>query len=117
MAIEMTKREVLDTFNCVSVHYCDLQNILGSCSADVAFKIGYTCGVYGWNASVYVLNHRTAIVTGYRPFGTFKVSEDIRKIEHEIGTIRNFEERRAKADEAIKAIIAEVDEEIRRRFN
>lgn len=30
----------------------------------------YTCGVYGWNADIYMLDFDTVIVIGYRPFGT-----------------------------------------------
>lgn len=29
----------------------------------------YTCGVYGWNADIYMLDIDTVLVVGYRPFG------------------------------------------------
>ena len=33
----------------------------------------YTCGVYGWNADVFIIDMDTAVVAGYRPFGNIKV--------------------------------------------
>lgn len=41
----------------------------------------YTCGYYGWNADVFVLDKDTVIVAGYRPFGNVKVdTEQLREI-------------------------------------
>jgi hypothetical protein len=45
---------------------CDLQSAL----PDPAY---YTCGVYGWNADVFILDTNTVVVAGYRPFGNVKV--------------------------------------------
>lgn len=35
------------------------------------------CGVYGWNADVYVIDYDTVIVTGYRPFGNMKLPREV----------------------------------------
>lgn len=41
----------------------------------------YTCGIYGWNADVFVLDMDTVVVAGYRPFGNVKVdTEQLREI-------------------------------------
>nr|DAF49273.1 MAG TPA: hypothetical protein [Caudovirales sp. ctrNG92] len=40
--------------------YCELSNLLRNHS-----PIAYTCGVYGWNYDVYVINGLT-VCTGYR---------------------------------------------------
>ena len=43
-----------------SCGYCDLQNLFRHTS-----PTAYTCGVYGWNFDVYVIDG-VAITTGYR---------------------------------------------------
>ena len=64
-ARQTTMREVKESFdNVIRVYYCDLQYLLRRES-----RIGYTAGVYGWNADVYDVGNGVAIVTGYRPFG------------------------------------------------
>ena len=45
------------------VGYCELQNELKNIEPDY-----YTCGVYGWNADIYIMSD-FIICTGYRPFG------------------------------------------------
>ena len=53
---------------------CDLQSAL----PDPTY---YTCGVYGWNADVFILDMDTVVVAGYRPFGNVKVdTEQLREI-------------------------------------
>ena len=53
---------------------CDLQFAL----PEPAY---YTCGVYGWNADVFILDMNTVVVAGYRPFGNVKVdTEQLREI-------------------------------------
>ena len=53
---------------------CDLQSALPA-------PTYYTCGVYGWNADVFILDIDTAVVAGYRPFGNVKVdTEKLREI-------------------------------------
>ena len=41
---------------------CDLESVLPT-------PTYYTCGIYGWNADVFILDIDTAVVAGYRPFG------------------------------------------------
>lgn len=54
--------------------FCDLATLLPVPSY-------YTCGVYGWNADVFVLDMNTVVVAGYRPFGDVKVdTEQLREI-------------------------------------
>ena len=45
---------------------CDLQSALPA-------PAYYTCGIYGWNADVFILDIDTVVVAGYRPFGNVKV--------------------------------------------
>lgn len=48
----------------IKVGACHLEHLVNGAS-----KVGYTSGVYGWNADVYDAG-RCFIVMGYRPFGT-----------------------------------------------
>lgn len=57
---KVTRKWVRNNFYCISVGYCDLQNLLHYVSPDY-----YTCGVYGWNFDVYTFGDY-AITTGYR---------------------------------------------------
>ena len=43
--------------------YCEAQSLLQDQS-----PIAYTCGVYGWNADIYLIAG-VCLCTGYRPFG------------------------------------------------
>ena len=53
---------------------CDLQTAL-------PYPAYYTCGVYGWNADVFILDMDTVVVAGYRPFGNVRVdTEQLREI-------------------------------------
>ena len=53
---------------------CDLQ-------ATLPAPAYYTCGIYGWNADVFILDMDTVVVAGYRPFGNVKVdTEQLREI-------------------------------------
>ena len=72
--MQMTRKYVkalADGLPIIEVGYCDLQNLL-SCET----KLGYTCGVYGWNANVYDAG-RAFICTGYRPFGTVSATHQL----------------------------------------
>lgn len=67
---KLTKKYVMSTYkNMVEVGYCELQELL-----TFANQIGYTAGVYGWNASIYQVDPETVIVTGYRPFGNISTN-------------------------------------------
>ena len=58
--------------NVIKVGYCDMQDALKWREPNF-----YTAGVYGWNADVYVIDHDTVIVTGYRPFGNMELPRDV----------------------------------------
>ena len=58
--------------NVIKVGYCDMQNALKWREPNF-----YTAGVYGWNADVYVIDHDTVIVTGYRPFGNMELPREV----------------------------------------
>ena len=54
--------------------FCDLQSAL-------PYPAYFTCGFYGWNADVFILDMNTVVVAGYRPFGNVKVgTEQLREI-------------------------------------
>lgn len=75
MNIKLKKKEVLENFqNVICVGYCDIQHLLRGKE-----RIGYTSGVYGWNADIYNIDNKTAICTGYRPFGNISTHYNINK--------------------------------------
>lgn len=78
--IKTTKKEILKRSRYVlSVDYCALQDLLSGFMPDF-----YTCGIYGWNADIYVFDN-ISICTGYRPFG---IDVDYELINH-YNTIAN----------------------------
>lgn len=65
MNLELKKKDILKNFNnIIYFGYCELYPL-----EKYLRKLGYTKGVYGWNANVYIINNNTCFVTGYRPFG------------------------------------------------
>lgn len=75
MNFELTRKKVLENYkNVIKVGYCGLQNLL-----NYSDRLGYTTGVNGWNADIYVVNCDTVIVTGYRPFGNIDASYELCK--------------------------------------
>ena len=78
MKVKMTRKEVLRRFKCVSVGYCELSSLLR-----FEEPIGYTSGIYGWNADIYYIGNGLAIVTGYRPFGNVFYREMAKCLEAE----------------------------------
>lgn len=79
MKFKTTKKEINNNFGIVlNISYCGAQNLL-------AFQnpIAYTTGTYGWNADIYTTFDfaGTAIVTGYRPFGTKVDYDTLKKFE------------------------------------
>ena len=68
MKYKTTKKAVNDGYTKKIIFgYCEGHYLLKGCD-----PIGYTCGVYGWNADIYHINWNTAIITGFRPFGNIK---------------------------------------------
>ena len=71
MKTRVTKKHVLNYYdNILHLGYCDLQTLLNRFSPQY-----YTCGVYGWNADIYVIDGM-CICTGYRSFGNICPSSD-----------------------------------------
>jgi hypothetical protein len=71
MKYHTTKKAIMHNYYvCVSVPYCDLQDVTSILDAE-----SYTDGVYGWNADIYRIDGNTALVTGYRPFGSMHFTD------------------------------------------
>lgn len=61
MKTKLTNKQVKNMFPKIkSAGYADLQFLLNNIE-----PVAYTCGVYGWNYDVYIING-LAIATGYR---------------------------------------------------
>lgn len=109
MALELKAKDVRNSYNCFSLGYCELYNIL-----NVHNRIGYTCGIYGWNANVYVdmtSESNVAIVTGYRPFGRQipqAILDKYRKADKELQNIVSVGERIDTAKRLYNELIAEL---------
>lgn len=111
MSLELKKRNVMESYFTIPIGYCDLQYLLR-----YENKIGYTCGVYGWNADIYVLDN-VAIVTGYRPFGEWerpkgivaKYEEKAKKI-HNDNRIKSWEKKKEKLHKLLEDFVKEVRE-------
>ena len=108
--LRVTKKQIKEGYkNIIEIGYCELQTLLRYESARY-----YTCGVYGWNADIYELDHDTVIVTGYNPFGNIKISREIiKKYEDEAGKIafdwsKSYEENKKAIDKLIQEFTKEV---------
>ena len=105
MSLKLTKKEVMNNFrNVISVGYCDL------CFLERRLdKIGYTCGVCGWNANVYRLNEDTCLVTGYRPFENCKTSANVKEINKKAESIvKDYTISFEKQQEEIEKLVEEI---------
>ena len=68
--INVARNYVFSSFtNIICVPYCGLQDLLR-----YEAPWGFTSGIYGWHADVYIIDYNTCIVTGYRPFGNIRPS-------------------------------------------
>ena len=74
MKIKTTQKAIKENCkNIFAVGYCEYYELLDKCKAKY-----YTCGIYGWNANVFIeYKTDTAIVTGYRIFGNRLNDEQI----------------------------------------
>lgn len=73
MKTQITKKAIMSAYrNVIKVGYCDMQDALKWREPNFC-----TGGVYGWNADVYVIDHDTVIVTGYRPFGNMVLPREV----------------------------------------
>lgn len=62
MNYQLTKRSVLDSnLYVISVGYCGIQYLL-----HYAQRLGYTCGIYGWNADIYQFEDNVAICSEFK---------------------------------------------------
>lgn len=109
MKFKTTKREMMQTCQCVRLGYCEAQFILR-----VVDPQAYTCGTYGWNADVYLYGSK-AIVTGYRPFGREpKLSyEEIKRRDNEASMVMSdatipYDKRREILDRIYSKFMKEV---------
>lgn len=105
--LKTTRKSVVESYrNIVSIGYCDAQHLLHNHS-----PIAYTCGTYGWNFDVYVVDG-TAICTGYRGMpGAHlpNVREFDRKAEEILYNNNNkpYEEREALVEKLLLEFLAQ----------
>ena len=107
---KVTERFIKQSFpRVIEVGYCGLQNLL-SCR-DPQW---YTCGVYGWNADIYMVDMDTVIVTGYRPFGKYNGNPASRKYEEFADEVNkslrfiDYDKRKAELHRLIAEFVKEV---------
>lgn len=89
MKVRVTEKQIRQSFdNKIIVGYCDLAHLL-QCIKPAY----YTCGIYGWNSDVYIIDNNTCIVTGYRPFGNIRTNNRniIKKYEDKARKIYSFD--------------------------
>ena len=108
MKFKTTQKAIKENYRkIINVGYVELQSLLKHLE-----PIAYTCGVYGWNADIYIIKG-VAIVTGYRPFGNIEADYDIcKKYESEanqiIKSIYDYEECKSALGDLISKFIKEV---------
>lgn len=111
MKTKVTARFVRESFpRVIEVGYCGIWNLL-SCEN----PRWYTCGIYGWNADIYMVDSDTVIVTGYRPFGKYNGNPLSRKYEEMAKEVSDkyrwsgkYEEERAELRNLIAEFVKEV---------
>lgn len=100
-ARQTTMREVKEwSDHVICIGYCDLQYLLRGES-----RIGYTAGVYGWNADVYDVGNGVAIVTGNRPFGDIRPRHSLVRRYNDAAREADAEDLRALIDKFVKECI------------
>lgn len=73
MKTKTTKKAIMQSFeNVIQIGYCQAPNLLANLEPNF-----YTAGIYGWRADVYIVDNKTAIVTGYNPFGNINPSREL----------------------------------------
>ena len=88
MKVRVTAKQIKSSFsNIICIGYCDLSYLLDKFNANY-----YTCGVYGWNSDIHIINNNTCVVTGYRPFGNIRPNyETVRKYNKAAEKINSWE--------------------------
>lgn len=73
MKTKITQKAIKKAFdNIIQIGYCQAPHLLARLEPNF-----YTAGVYGWRADVYIVDNKTAIVTGYNTFGTINPSREL----------------------------------------
>ena len=73
MKTKTTKKAIMQSFkNIIQLGYCQAPEMLAGLEPNF-----YTAGLYGWQADVYIVDNKTAIVTGYTPFGNIDPSREL----------------------------------------
>lgn len=92
--MELKRKQIKGMYkNIIKIGYCELSELLAYTK-----KMGYTAGIYGWNADIFELDWNTVIVTGYRPFGNInpdytiirKYNKEARKLKNETKSFRQL---------------------------
>ena len=110
--MELKRKQIKGMYkNIIKVGYCELPDLLSYTK-----KMGYTAGIYGWNADIFQVDWNTAIITGYRPFGNIDPDRMIiRKYNEETRRLKkqniNYEQIKSKLDELIENFKNEVIKE------
>lgn len=108
MNIRLTNKDLRNNFSAiVSCGYCELQTLLS-----LKNRVGYNCGVYGWNFDAYDFGG-VGLITGYRTRGA-DISLPLEFCEEWDNKARNatYEGRKQILNEFEKALITLVRERL-----
>ncbi len=109
MDLQLRKKDVVDAFPyIIKVGYCELQYTLKALDME---RVGYTCGINGWNCDVYRLEIGLALTTGYGAFGNIRVDSDrLRALEEAVQAVPwEYCDKRAQvARKGIESIIEDI---------
>lgn len=109
MDLLLRKKDVINAFPyIIKVGYCELQYTLKALDME---RLGYVCGVNGWNCDVYRLESGIALTTGYRPFGKIRVDSDrLRALEEAVQAVpwEYYDKRAQVARKGIESIIEDI---------
>lgn len=73
MKTKITQKAIKKAFdNIIQIGYCQAPHLLARLEPNF-----YTAGLYGWRADVYIVDNKTAIVTGYNTFGNINPSHEL----------------------------------------
>lgn len=109
MKFRTTQKEIKNNYSkIVEIGYCDLQYLLRYFD-----PVAYTCGVYGWNADIYIIDN-IVICTGYRPFGNIRpnwqIIEKYNNMGRKLVDMWDFEKAKEQAKQYIKQFYCEIME-------
>ena len=73
MKTKISQKTIQQAFaNVIQIGYCQAPHLLARLEPNFC-----TAGVYGWRADVYIVDNKTAITTGYTPFGNVNPSAEL----------------------------------------